>query len=225
MAPYRMFMDAPGSDKEVWSLSTTFTPTKRTNLSAVMTVNSDATSQDYGRIQVLERPDQVTQGPQQVVQDLKNDASISEALQPYRTGSLLSYGNLLTIPTSTHGLIYLMPVYAQQATSSPYPVLAYVLVKYGSHMGYGKTVQDAITSALKSTSPPPPTATPTPTPPSNTPSPSTGNAEARAKALLDDAQSLFTQAEAAGKAGDFAKREELLKQAQAKIAQAVELLG
>ncbi|GAB7004124.1 UPF0182 family protein [Nocardioides sp. AN3] len=233
MAPYRMFLDAPGSDKEVWSLSTTFTPTKRNTLSAVMTVNSDATSKDFGKIQVLERPDQVTQGPQQVVADLKNDSAISQALQPFKIGSLLSYGNLLTIPTNTHGLISLMPVYARQATSSPYPVLAYVLVKYGNHMGYGKTLQDAITKALSTTSAPAPSPTSTPTPspsssPSSTPTtkPSTaGTAEAQAKRLLDEAQTLFAQAEAAGKQGDFAKREELLTQAQQKIAKAIELLG
>jgi uncharacterized membrane protein (UPF0182 family) len=231
MAPYRMFLDAPGSDKEVWSLSTTFSPTKRNNLSAVMTVNSDATSEDYGKIQVLERLDQQTQGPRQVASDLKNDSAISEALLPYRgTGSLLNYGNLLTIPTTSHGLIYLMPIYARQGTSSPYPKLAYVLVSYDKHLGYGRTLQEAITSALRSNSTPTPTQTPTPTPtpsptPSGSPSPSTGNAEARARQLLDDAQSLFTQAEAAGKEGNFSKREELLKQAQQKVAEAVALLN
>ena len=49
--------------------------------------------------------------------------------------------------------------------------------------------------------------------------------EQRARALLDEAQQLFTQAETAGKAGDFPRREELLEQAQAKVAQAVDLLG
>ena len=232
MAPYRMFLDAPGSDKEVWSLSTTFSPTKRNNLSAVMTVNSDATSADYGQIQVLERLDQQTQGPRQVASDLKNDSAISQALLPFRgTGSLLNYGNLLTIPTTSHGLIYLMPIYARQGTSSPYPKLAYVLVSYDKHLGYGTTLQAAITSALRATSTPTPTESPTPTPtPSPTPSGSPsvspgGNAEAQARRLLDDAQSLFTQAEAAGKEGNFSKREDLLKQAQAKVAQAVDLLN
>ncbi|SFB73899.1 hypothetical protein SAMN04487968_101237 [Nocardioides terrae] len=232
MAPYRMFLDETGSDKEVWSLSTTFTPNGRNNLSAVMTVNSDATSPEYGTMEVLERPDQQTQGPGQVFSNLKNDSAISSALLPYQgTGSLVTYGNLLTIPTTSHGLMYVMPVYAKQGTSSPYPVLAYVLVSYDNHLGYGKTLQAAITSALKSTGTP---QTPTPTSPpspnpsgSPTPTPSgnpNGNAEQRARALLDEAQTLFTQADAAGKAGDFAKREELLEQAQDKVAQAVALL-
>jgi uncharacterized membrane protein (UPF0182 family) len=233
--PYRMFLDAPGSDEEVWSLSTTFSPTKRNNLSAVMTVNSDATSEGYGKIQVLERLDQQTQGPRQVASDLKNDSAISNALLPYQgTGSLLSYGNLLTIPTTSHGLMYLMPIYARQGTSSPYPKLAYVLVSYDKHLGYGQTLQEAITSALKAsatqspTETPPPTSPPTPssTPaPSKTPSPTPGNPDARARRLLDEAQSLFTQAETAGKAGNFTQREKLLKKAQQKIAQAVDLLG
>lgn len=237
MAPYRMFIDDPETGQEVWSLSTTFTPTKRNSLSAIMTVNSDATSPNYGRIEVMERSDQ---GPAQVASNMKNDAAISDALLPYRgTDSLISYGNLLTIPTSTHGPIYLMPVYAQQGSSSPYPVLATVLVSYRGKLGYGSTLQEAITRALRNTT----STTPTPTPESPSPSPSSsasatptpsptasgtptpsGSADARARALLDEAQQLFTDAEAAGKSGDFSKREELLKQAQDKVAQAVRLL-
>jgi uncharacterized membrane protein (UPF0182 family) len=231
IAPYRMFLDEPGSDQEIWSLSTTFTPNGRNNLSAVMTVNSDATSPDYGKIQVLERPDQQTQGPSQVAANLRNDSAISSVLLPYQgTGSRLSYGNLLTIPTTSHGLIYVMPVYARQGTTSPYPVLAYVLVSYDNHLGYGKTLQEAITSALRSTAKPtsPPTASPTPSA-TPTPTPSggsspSGDPQVRARTLLDQAQALFTEAEAAGKSGDFARREELLKQAQEKVAEAVRLL-
>jgi uncharacterized membrane protein (UPF0182 family) len=197
-----------------------------------MTVNSDATSNDYGKIQVLERPDQVTQGPQQVVQDLKNDAAITAALQPYRTGSLLSYGNLLTIPTSTHGLIYLMPVYARQATTAPYPKLVYVLVSYAGKLGYGTTLEEAITQALRNTTPTPsPTPTPPPTPspspsPSSTPSPSPkpSGTQAQARKLLQQAETLFTQAEQAGKDGNFPRRERLLQQAQQKVGEAVDLL-
>jgi uncharacterized protein len=236
MAPTRMFLDAPGSDKEVWSLSSTFSPTKRNNLAAVMTVNSDATSNDYGKIDVLERPDQQTLGPVQVAQNMKTNSAISDALLPYQgTNSRLSYGNVLTIPTNSHGLIYLMPVYAQQGTTSQFPVLAQVLVSYRGQYGAGSTLAAAIETTLRSapttpstpSNPSNPTQTPSGSPsqsPSGSASPSSGTAEERAKALLDDAQSLFTQAETAGKQGDFSKREELLQQAQQKVSQALGLL-
>ncbi|UDY24619.1 UPF0182 family protein [Nocardioides sp. Kera G14] len=234
--PYRLFLDDPeaaSTNAEVWSLSTTFTPHDRNNLSAVMTVNSDATSDDYGKIDVLERPDQQTQGPRQVAANMRNDADVAEALLPYTRNNLLSYGSLLTIPTSSHGLVYLMPVYAKQASTSPYPVLAYVLASYNGNVGYGTTLQAALASALEGGSPstPTPSGTPTAKPttgpsasPSGSPtSPATGTATP--KQLLAQAQELFTEADQAGRAGDYTKRETLLKQAEAKVAAAVEQMG
>ncbi|WP_300681935.1 UPF0182 family protein [Nocardioides sp.] len=239
---YRMFLDqkdaTTGTQAQTWSLSTTFTPYRRNNLSAVMTVNSDATSAGYGKIQVLERPDQQTQGPSQVASDMKNNAAIRQALLPYTSSQgLLNYGSLLTIPTSSHGLVYLMPVYARQATTSPYPVLAYVLASYDNKVGYGRTLAEALSSALVSkdtgsgtgsgTGSSTPSASPSASPsggasPSTTPSTPAGNATA--KQLLDQAQTLFTDADAAGRLGDYAKREALLKQAEEKVQAALSKL-
>jgi hypothetical protein len=165
------------------------------------------------------------------VSNFKNDSDISNALLSFRgTNSNLSYGNLLTIPTTSHGLMYIEPVYARQLSGSSFPVLAYVLVSYDGKLGYGRTLKSAITSALESNRTGGPSASPTPTPtpspaPSGSVTPTPGNADARARQLLDEAQSLFTQAEAAGKAGDFTRREQLLKQAQEKVAEAVDLLN
>lgn len=235
MPPSRMFLDDPGTGDETWSLTTTFTPNRRNNLSAIMSVNSDVTSGSYGQIDVLERPDQQTQGPRQVAADMKNDASIAQALLPYKgTSGLLSYGSLLTIPTSSHGLVYLMPVYARQATTSPYPVLAYVLASYDGYLGYGRTLNEALVSALSHGSPggaSPGTGTPTTPPPSASPSagptgspPSTPAGSATAKQLLDQAQDLFTRADAAGRSGDYPQRESLLKEAEAKVGAALRLM-
>jgi uncharacterized protein len=231
---YRMFLDQQGTtagkQAQTWSLSTTFTPYRRNSLSAVMTVNSDATSADYGKIRVLERPDQQTQGPSQVASAMKNDAAIRQALLPYSgTQGLLNYGSLLTIPTASQGLVYLMPVYARQASTSPYPELTYVLASYLGKVGYGKTLAEALTSALSSKDTDSgsggSTASPSPTPSASpSSSPSSPAVSGSAKQLLDEAQQLFTDADNAGRLGDYAKREALLKQAEAKVSEAISKL-
>lgn len=233
--PYRTFIDGP-TGQQVWSLTSTFTPAKRSNLAAVMTVDSDPRSADYGNIRLLERPTQQTEGPGQVVNDFKNDPGIAQALQAFRgTDGGALFGNLITVPTADKGLMYVEPVYAEQISGATYPVLAYVLVSYDGRVGHGRTLLDAITSALSSTPPPPaPTPTPTPTP---TPSPSTGpsapgsptsspsgTAQQQAASLLTEAESLFAKADEAGKKGEFAQREDYLQQAQEKVAAAVKLL-
>jgi uncharacterized membrane protein (UPF0182 family) len=142
----------------------------------------------------------------------------------------------------------MMPVYARQASNSPYPVLAQVLVSYDGRLGYGRTLHEAITRALASApgstsgeddpadppsgptpsaSPTTPTSTPTPTAPVPGATPGTPGAPGAGdpQALLNEATTLFEQAEAAGKAGDFVRREELLSQAEAKVQQALEELG
>ncbi|MFT4287459.1 UPF0182 family protein [Nocardioides sp.] len=240
LPPYRLFVDDRASSAEVWSMSTTFVPRRRNNLSAVMTVNSDPTTTDYGKITVLERPDQQTQGPGQVVTVFKSDQDIAAALLPYRgTNAGIRYGNLLTIPTSDYGLINVEPVYAQQVAGSSYPVLALVLVAYDGHLGYGGTLSEALSVAVENaeqgsgTEEPPSTEPPTTTPPTTTPptteppttTPPTGTLDEQAKALLADADRLFAAATQAAEQGDFVKRERLLKRAQQKIEQALALLG
>ena len=47
--PYRLFVDDPTTTgDETWSLTSTFTPYDKNNLAAFLSVNSDATSDDYG---------------------------------------------------------------------------------------------------------------------------------------------------------------------------------
>ncbi len=93
-APYRMFMDSAETktskpNSEVWALSATFVPNGRDTLAAIMTVNSDAEDpENYGRITVLERPGDQTQGPGQVSASMRNDAGVAQELLPYKDASL-----------------------------------------------------------------------------------------------------------------------------------------
>lgn len=236
--PYRMFLSedpnetTSAANPQVWSLTSTFVPNGRNNLAALMTVDSDPTSSDYGGITLLEGFGQSSSGPGQIANLFKTNETISNAVADFsRSSGTVSYGNLLTVPLSRHGLLYVEPVYASQAvgTSSSYAVLAYVLVSYDGQLGYGQTLQEAITDALKdggegSTTGTPPPSTPPPSTPSS-PSSSPSAPPQDVGTLLDDAKSLFAQADAAGKAGDFARREKLLSQAEAKVKAAAALLS
>lgn len=233
--PARMFLDS-ADGTQTWSMTSTFVPDSRSNLAAIMTVNSEAGSSNYGKITLLTGFDENASGPAQVYNAFRNNTKIAEVIGAFaRSGSSAVYGNLLTVPLTKAGLLYVQPVYAVQATGSPssYPVLAYVLVSYDGQLGYGPTLGAALTDALKnggesSTTTTPAggtTGSPTPSPtgsPSAGPStsPSTSPANTGAAALLEQAKALFAQADAAGKAGNYAKRERLIKQAEQKVSQA-----
>ncbi|WP_017934904.1 UPF0182 family membrane protein [Nocardioides sp. Iso805N] len=233
--PARMFLDS-ADGTQTWSMTSTFVPDSRSNLASIMTVNSEAGSSNYGKITLLTGFDQNASGPAQVYNAFRNNTKIAEVIGAFaRSGSSAVYGNLLTVPLTKAGLLYVQPVYAVQATGSPssYPVLAYVLVSYDGQLGYGPTLGDALTDALKnggegSTTTTPgggATGSPTPSPtgsPSSGPStsPSTSPANTGAAALLEQAKALFAQADEAGKAGQYVKRERLIKQAEQKVSQA-----
>jgi uncharacterized membrane protein (UPF0182 family) len=253
MPPYRTFVDVAASDdaaagaaeapaptnEEVWSISSTFVPFERSNLAAVMTANSDATSPDYGTIRVLERNDNLTQGPGQAFNIMTTNSDIAEAVGDFsRSGAKPIFGQLLTVPTAQNGLMYIAPVYAMRSLNdASYPTLAYVMVSYAGRVGFGETLNEAINKALTAPSdssgdtgteePEGETAAPEPTPTASPTPPPTGPVDvpARVTTLLNEAQSLFEQAEAAGQAGNYARRERLIAQAQAKIEEATTLLG
>ncbi|MDP2774796.1 MAG: UPF0182 family protein [Nocardioides sp.] len=152
--PYRLFVDETIGDddnaapQETWSLTSTFVPYGKNNLASFVSVNSDATSDDYGTITVRELTDQNTQGPGLIANEFSNDDTVREALLPFQSGqSPPLFGNLLTLPVAD-GLIYIEPVYAVRNAESGYPILRFVLVSYGEEVGIGDTMIEALADAL-----------------------------------------------------------------------------
>ncbi|MCW2852433.1 MAG: hypothetical protein JWM84_2097, partial [Nocardioides sp.] len=152
--PYRLFVDETPADaadaaaQETWSLTSTFVPYRKENLASFVSVNSDATSEDYGKITVRELTDQNTQGPGLIANEFSNDENVRDALLPYTSGdSPPRFGNLLTLPVD-QGLIYAQPVYAVRSSTSGYPILRFVLVSYGGEVGIGTTMTRALADAL-----------------------------------------------------------------------------
>ena len=151
--PYRLFVDQPeafGGAQNVFSLTSVFTPYNKNNLAAFVSVDSDASDPDnYGKMRVLQLPDQQTPGPGLIANEFTSNSTIANELAQFnRSGGQTILGNLLTLPVKG-GLIYVEPVYAVRAGStSSYPILQYVLVSYGGEVGIGRTLGEALANVL-----------------------------------------------------------------------------
>lgn len=142
--PYYLSMKMPDQQDQVFSLTTTFTPNGRDNLSAFMAVNADPGTQDYGKIRVLKVPTSTTvSGPKQVQSQFNSQQDIAETIRLLRGGdSEVEYGNLLTVPLDG-GLLYVEPVYVRGG-GLKYPLLRKVLVTYGGQTAFEDTLEQAL---------------------------------------------------------------------------------
>jgi uncharacterized membrane protein (UPF0182 family) len=248
--PYRMFVTQPSGlvpspdnpenaaavpPGQTWSMTSTFVPYKRLNLAAYVSVDSDANSETYGQMRVIDVIEEQQQGPSQVANNMQSDPTVSERLAEFnRSGNTLTYGNLLTIPIGDE-LMYVEPVYAKRATSSQanFPILRYVLVSYRGGVGLGETLQSALTEAVQNvdepatgepTDEPTSTSTPTSTPTSSPTSSSTAE-PGSVEELLEKAQQEFVAADQALKDGDLSAYQEHIRKAQEYVADALEAQG
>lgn len=233
--PYRLFVDDPASETaedEVFSLTSTFVPYNKNNLSAFVSVNSDATSADYGKMSVLELADQSAKGPGQIANDFISDSDVADQLAQFnRSGGQAINGNLLTLPVGG-GFIYVQPIYAVRAGSSvSYPSLAYVLVSYNGEVGIGTSLPAALGDALASSLPTTPDPGPDPDPgdepdpdpdPGDEPPPS-GSTVEQIRRLLVQAQEKFDAADQAAANGNQVAYARLTEEGKDLVAEAFEL--
>ncbi|WP_121255428.1 UPF0182 family protein [Nocardioides ferulae] len=149
--PYRLFVDEPGElDGEgTFSLTSVFVPRGKNNLASFVSVVADASSDDYGKMSALQLPNEQTPGPGQVANEFASDPEVADTLAQFnRSGARPVYGNLLTLPVG-EGLMYVQPVYAaREVSESSFPVLRYVLVKYGGDIGFGTTLRQSLANLL-----------------------------------------------------------------------------
>ena len=235
--PYRLFTDT--GDGDTWSLTSVYVPRdKENNLASYLAVNSDATSPDFGKMTVLELPNEPTGGPLQIANTFATNEDISQALLPYTTGDAKEVrGNLLTLPIG-NTFMYVQPVYTRRSGESNFPILRFVLVSYEGRVGIATTLSGAIEDALQSepstqgTSGDPtetPSATPSTSPsesPTATPTtPVTGGTQAQIRDLLRQAEAKFAEADTAQAAGNTVKWARLMEEGRALIEQAVGIAG
>ncbi|MFH9427262.1 UPF0182 family protein [Streptomyces sp. NPDC017615] len=190
--PYYLSMKMPDQKQQVFSLTTTFTPNGRDNLSAFMAVDSDPRASDYGKIRILKLPTSTTvDGPKQVQSQFNSEPSIAETISLLSRGhSQVEYGNLLTVPLDG-GLLYAEPVYVRGGTLT-YPLLRKVLVTYEGRTAFEDTLDEALDKVfgVKGSEPP---STGTTEPPAST-SPTVRQA-------LEDAQKAYDAGQEALKSG------------------------
>ncbi|MCD6639712.1 MAG: UPF0182 family protein [Nocardioides sp.] len=224
--PYRLFADT--GEGETWSLTSVYVPRKRDNLAAYIAVNSDATSEDYGKITVRELPNERTDGPLLIAAALSSDESVSSKLLPYTTNGEAKpvYGNLLTLPVGD-SFMYVQPLYTRREGESSYPILRFVLVSYNGKVGIGTTLREAMADSLgvEDTGPVTPPAEPKPgtgegEPPSQQPP---KGIQAEIRDLLRQAEAKFAEADEAQRNGQTVKWARLMEEARKLVERAAVL--
>jgi uncharacterized protein len=242
--PYYLTLKMPDQPKPTFSLTTTFVPQGRTNLSAFMAVDSDP-GPDYGTIRVLQLPRSLLiSGPGQVQNQFESDPNVQTTLNILRVqggAAGVTYGNLLSLPVAG-GLLYVEPVYVKAAGGSgSYPLLQKVLVSFGNNIGFQSTYSAAIASLVgappgSSSSGSTGTGPTSSAPPGSTSPPPSGSSSPSASAsaptvptdLAQDiaaAQQAYADGQAALKAGDFAAYGQAQQRLAAALAKAESALS
>jgi uncharacterized membrane protein (UPF0182 family) len=211
-------------------------PNGRQNLAAYAAVNSDPTSPDYGQWQILRVPaESQIDGPGQASNAIRANDAVATALRPYTQGSgtSVTWGNLLTLPLGG-GLMFVQPIYTSQQGSGggQYPILRYVVVKFGNEIGIGTTLQEALDQVFKgdsgaNTSEDNTGGTgSTETGSSGGGSTTTGKVDQElARRELDQATAAFKAADEALKGGNLAEYQAQTKKAQDAVEAAIRALG
>ncbi|MFJ6794488.1 UPF0182 family protein [Streptomyces sp. NPDC091268] len=223
--PYYLSMKMPGQKEkdQVFSLTTTFTPNERDNLSAFMAVNADPGTPDYGKIRILKLPtSKPVDGPKQVQSKFQSEPKIAESIRLLRGGdSEVEYGNLLAVPLDG-GMLYVEPVYVR-SSGLKYPLLRKVLVTYGGQTAFEDTLEKALNVVFGAEAPTVPTTPTNPTTPpgDGTTTPPTSQ-DPTVKAALAEAQKAVEDADKALKAGDWAAYGKAQSDLQAALKRAID---
>jgi uncharacterized membrane protein (UPF0182 family) len=147
--PYRMFVNQPGGSGQEFALTSVFVPRGKNNLASFVSVDSDATSDRYGEMKVLQLPNEQTPGPGLIANEMTTSENVRTELLAFQSGgSKPIYGNLLTLPVQD-GLMYVQPVYAtRELSDASFPELEFVIVSYGDQVGIGTTMTEALADVL-----------------------------------------------------------------------------
>jgi uncharacterized membrane protein (UPF0182 family) len=199
-----------GTTKPVFSLTSPLVSLNRRNLTGYLSVNSQPGSGNYGKFTLLTVPaERVTDGPQQVQNDIESTTEVSRQLSLLRQGgSRVVLGNLLSVPVDG-GFLYVEPVYVQSAGAGSFPVLRRIIAESNGTVSYEPTLDQALNAVFGVKGAAPPATTP---PSGTTPPAGNGNGSGRpTKAISPALRQAIAAAQAAEKAsqadlrrGDFA---------------------
>ncbi len=208
MEPYYVIMRIPGEDAAEFVLIQPMVPEGRANMIAWVAARMDPGF--YGeRIAFRFPTDTSTQGPAQIEARIdQNDAIAAQFGVWSRSGSSIIRGNLLVLPIGDDGLVYVEPIFLQ-AEGAPFPEFVRVIMVDQERVAFAQTVEEGLRQLLGEAEPPPIEEAP-PTEPGESPgpSPSPGELPADVAGLVDEAQRLYDEAQAALDSGDLGEYQE-----------------
>jgi hypothetical protein len=142
MEPYYTIMKLPGEKREEYILLLPFTPSKRDNLAAWLTVRCDGSN--YGKILAYTFPrDRLIYGPKQIDARINQDSYISQQLTLWsQRGSEIIRGSMLVIPIEK-SLLYVQPLFLA-ADKAGLPELRRVIVAFGDEVVMEETLELAL---------------------------------------------------------------------------------
>jgi uncharacterized membrane protein (UPF0182 family) len=228
--PYYSMLRAPGETEASFKLLRPFVPfstdDSKRNLQAFMTASSDP--QDYGSLVAYEvtSPED---GPFTVSNTMNTEATVSQQLSLLNIeGTDVVFGDLQMVPVAK-GLLWIRPVYVQPTVANSLasqPTIELVLVSQNNNASYGSSLGSALArlfpgfetdigDVVGDTPPPVDNGGATP-PPTTATSPSD---------LLDQAETLFADADKALEAHDLATYQAKVDEARGLVQQALDALG
>ncbi|MFI1915971.1 UPF0182 family protein [Nocardia sp. NPDC020380] len=234
--PYYVLIGDPKTGKPEFNLTGVMVGYKRNFLTAYLQAHSDP--DNYGKLTVLRLPAEAPAGPGQVQTSMTNYGPVAQQrnLLTASNQNKIKYGNLLTLPVGNGGILYVEPWYLERnsagSNAPSYPQLVKVLVSYQDKIGFGATVQDALSQVGLSDlagaatvqpnstvtppnqnqgNPPPNQSNPAPTVP--IPAPSGSAAKDAAVAQINDALKAVSDAQKSGDLGQLGKALEQLQTA------------
>ncbi|MBT0565620.1 UPF0182 family protein [Williamsia sp. CHRR-6] len=146
--PYYFVARDPSGQGASFQLTTVMNTLRRPFLAAYMTVSSNPNN--YGRITVREvggGPQR--DGPTQVFSNMERDSRLAADRKSLENNANVQFGNLLTLPVGTNGILNVVPVYTQAKNNdASFPQLFKVIVQYQragvAVIGYASTVAGAL---------------------------------------------------------------------------------
>lgn len=226
--PYYSVLRAPGEQNASFKLLRPFTPfstdDSKRNLQAFMTASSDPA--DYGTLVAYEVTSP-TDGPFTVSNTMNTEASVSQQLSLLNIeGTDVVFGDLQMVPVAS-GLLWTRPVYVQPSVANvreSQPTIELVLVSQNNRAAFGSSLTAALARLFPGFdvdigdvvgSAPPDNG-------NNNPPPTTGQTPAD---LLDQAETLFADADKALDAHDLATYQTKINEARALVQQALDGLN
>jgi uncharacterized membrane protein (UPF0182 family) len=236
-SPYYTIFHEPGSESTVgeFSMLRPFAPfsadDSRKELRSLMVVSSDP--QSYGRIKVYDVQSPLPPGPATVAAEFESDAVIAQIITPLDLrGSRVKYGDLQVVPLGK-GLMYLRPLFVlPDSEDSKQIFVRKILASYDGRSVIGDSITDVVAQLFPGfnvnlgdrvggsvTSGP--TTTTVPGTPTTTVPP--GGSSLTPAQLLQQAERLFAEADAAlaKTPPDFVTYQSKLQQARALVQQAL----